>query len=80
MNNVYYVPLEGASNKSQDGTAGRFISDLADTIAARDGTSSTLGYFASGLGKTIHTVVGVDPVNSSQVFLSPVLVLGVGVN
>lgn len=71
MNNVYYVPLKvfvgATSSKPQNGTAGQFISELADTIAARSGTSSAFEYVASGLGKTIHGVVGVDPVNCSQV-------------
>lgn len=45
----------------------QFLSDIADTIAARDGTSSALGYVSSGLGAAIHNVVGVDPVNTQQV-------------
>jgi hypothetical protein len=45
----------------------QFLSDIADTIVARDGTSSTLDYVASGLGAAIHSVVGVDPINIQQV-------------
>lgn len=45
----------------------RLLSDLADTIAARDGTSSALDYVASGLGAVVHSVVGVDPINAQKV-------------
>lgn len=45
----------------------QFLSNLANTIAARDGTTSALDYVASGLGVVIHNVVGVDPINNQQV-------------
>lgn len=70
MNNVYYVPLkeplevthteanekENTPRNAQNGTAGQFSSDLADTVAARGD--------ASGLDKTIHNA---DPIKSDQV-------------
>ncbi|KAF8076076.1 hypothetical protein FPV67DRAFT_396535 [Lyophyllum atratum] len=44
----------------------QLVSDIADTVSARAGTSSALGYVASGIGAAIHNVVGVDPVNGDQ--------------
>ena len=43
------------------------LSDLASTIAARDGTSSALDYVASGLGAAMHGAVGMDPINTQKV-------------
>ena len=57
---------EQAPNASSTGLPQR-LSDIADTIAARDGTSSALGYVSSGLGAAIHNVVGIDPINTQQV-------------
>ncbi|KAF9452144.1 carbohydrate-binding module family 48 protein [Macrolepiota fuliginosa MF-IS2] len=79
LNNVHYVPVKeplevlptevtSENEKAQTETAGQLISYLADTIAARDGTSGALEYVTSGMGKTIQTVVGVDPINSRQVY------------
>lgn len=45
----------------------QMLADLANTIVARDGTSSTLEYVASGLGAAMHSVVGVDPINIQKV-------------
>lgn len=45
----------------------QMVSDFADTVAAREGTSSAFGYVASGLGAAIHSVVGIDPINIDQV-------------
>ena len=44
-----------------------FLSSLANTMSARQGTSSALGYVASGFGGVINTVIGVDPINAAQV-------------
>ncbi len=55
-----------APNASSTGLP-QILSDIADTIAARDGTSSALGYVSSGLGAAIHNVVGIDPINTQQV-------------
>ncbi|PPR02490.1 hypothetical protein CVT24_002039 [Panaeolus cyanescens] len=44
-----------------------FLSDLAGTIAARDGTTTALGYVASGIGAAVHNVVGVDPINTQKI-------------
>lgn len=49
------------------------LSDLASTIAARDGTSSALAYVASGLGAAMHSAVGIDPINIPKVSLSVLL-------
>ncbi|KDR83446.1 hypothetical protein GALMADRAFT_274896 [Galerina marginata CBS 339.88] len=49
------------------GTPLQLLADLASTIVARDGTSSALGYVASGLGAAMHSVVGVDPVNLQKI-------------
>lgn len=45
----------------------QLLSDLANTIVARDGASSALDYVASGLGAAMHGVVGVDPINIQKV-------------
>lgn len=45
----------------------QLLSDLANTIVARDGTSSALDYVASGLGAAMHGVVGMDPINIQKV-------------
>lgn len=57
------------SEKRLSTTAGQFVKDLKDTITAREGTSSALGYVVSGLGETVRSVVGVDPINANQVRL-----------
>jgi hypothetical protein len=41
------------------------LSDIASTV--RDGTSSALGYMASGLGGVVNSFVGIDPINAGQV-------------
>lgn len=43
------------------------LSDIPSTVIARDGTSSTLGYVASGLGGVVNNFVGIDPINTGQV-------------
>lgn len=48
----------------------QLLSDLASTIVARHGTSSALGYVASGLGAAMHSAVGIDPINIPKVSLS----------
>jgi hypothetical protein len=45
----------------------QIVADLAETVAAREGTTSALNYVASGLGAAIHNVVGIDPINAEQV-------------
>lgn len=45
----------------------QLLSDLANTIVARDGTSSALDYVTSGLGAAMHGVVGMDPINTQKV-------------
>jgi Glycogen recognition site of AMP-activated protein kinase len=47
----------------------QIVADLANTVAAREGTTSALSYVASGLGAAIHSVVGYDPVNAEQVII-----------
>jgi len=49
------------------GTTFQLVSDLASTIAAREGTTSTFDYVASGLGAAIHGVVGIDPINADKI-------------
>lgn len=43
------------------------LKDLVDTIAAHEGTSTTLGYVASALGGAVQGVVGIDPINAEKV-------------
>ncbi|KAJ7162533.1 hypothetical protein C8R43DRAFT_298545 [Mycena crocata] len=43
------------------------VADFADTVAARDGTSSALGYVTSALGAVIHSQIGVDPINGEKI-------------
>lgn len=45
----------------------QLVSDLASTIAAADGTTSTYDYVTSGLGAAIQGVVGIDPINADKV-------------
>lgn len=45
----------------------QLVSDLAAIMAATDGTSSALGYVASGVGAAIQGVIGLDPINPDQV-------------
>ena len=45
----------------------QLVSSLASTMVARQGTSSALGYVASGIGAVINNVIGVDPINAGQV-------------
>ena len=47
----------------------QIIADMADAVAAREGTTSALNYLASGLGAAIHGVVGIDPINAEQVII-----------
>lgn len=58
------------AHKVQAANGTGFLSDLASIIAARDGTSSAIGYVASGLGAAMHSVVGVDPINIQKVRFS----------
>ncbi|KAG6831885.1 hypothetical protein H0H92_007002 [Tricholoma furcatifolium] len=83
INNMYTAPpqpepesaLNGNGKHAPDpapvisttGTFPQLVAHLADTVVAREGTSSALGYVASGLGAAIHNVVGVDPVNAGQI-------------
>jgi len=41
--------------------------NLANTVVASEGTSSALGYVASGVGAVINHLLGVDPINAGQV-------------
>jgi Glycogen recognition site of AMP-activated protein kinase len=45
----------------------QIVADMADTVSAREGTTSAFNYVASGLGAVIHSVVGYDPINAGQV-------------
>jgi len=56
-----------APSEGQGAGIPQLLSDFASTIAARDGTSSALEYVASGIGAAVHSVVGVDPINSQKV-------------
>jgi len=47
------------------------VSDIASTVAARDGTMSAVGYVTSAIGAVIQNVVGIDPVNSDKIASSP---------
>ena len=47
----------------------QIVADMADTVAALEGTTSALDYVASGLGAAIHGVVGIDPINAEQVII-----------
>jgi hypothetical protein len=46
----------------------QLVSDFADTVAAREGTTSALDYVTSGFGAALGNVVGLDPINAGQVF------------
>lgn len=48
-------------------TISQLASDFVDTIVARDGTSSALGYVTSALGAAIQSQIGVDPINGEKV-------------
>ncbi|KAJ6627524.1 hypothetical protein B0H10DRAFT_2289343, partial [Mycena sp. CBHHK59/15] len=48
-------------------TLSQLASDFANTVAARDGTSSTLGYVTSALGAVIQSQIGVDPLNADKI-------------
>ncbi|KAK1228886.1 Cruciform DNA binding protein [Marasmius sp. AFHP31] len=43
------------------------LSELKQTVVAAEGTSSTLGYLASGVGAAIKGVFGVDPINADKI-------------
>ncbi|KAJ6510135.1 hypothetical protein C8R47DRAFT_1096764 [Mycena vitilis] len=45
------------------------VSDFVDTVAARDGTSSALGYVASAFGAAVQSQFGVDPINADKIAL-----------
>lgn len=45
----------------------QLVSDLATSIAAREGTTSAFGYVASGVGAAMKGVIGVDPINPDPV-------------
>lgn len=55
------------SNSTTGSTFVKAVSSIVDTVSARNGTSSTLGYVASGIGAAVYSVVGIDPVNAQQV-------------
>lgn len=62
--------IAGAGLKTSDTQTSGFpqlLSDLANTIAARDGTSSALAYVTSGFGAAMHSAVGVDPINMPKI-------------
>ncbi|KAJ7667698.1 hypothetical protein DFH06DRAFT_962718, partial [Mycena polygramma] len=50
-------------------TFSQLASDFVDTVAARDGTSSALGYVASAFGAAIQSQIGVDPINADKIAL-----------
>ena len=60
----------GALNALDPSGFAHLLSDLASTIAARDGTSSALAYVASGLGAAMHSAIGIDHINIPKVSLS----------
>ncbi|KAG6899768.1 hypothetical protein C0993_006994 [Termitomyces sp. T159_Od127] len=75
INNMYIAPPQPDDNgkpasAGAPGDAPRDTSQLvahfADTITAREGTSSTLDYVASGFGAAVNSIVGVDPINAEQ--------------
>ncbi|KAJ7179423.1 hypothetical protein C8R46DRAFT_640182 [Mycena filopes] len=53
------IPETGATLSSM-------ASDFVDTVAARDGTTSALGYVTSALGAAIQSQIGVDPINGTK--------------
>ncbi|KAF8803785.1 hypothetical protein BYT27DRAFT_7031534, partial [Phlegmacium glaucopus] len=60
--------IEANNHKTNgDTVTSGFLADLANTIAARDGTSSALTYVASGLGAAMHSAVGIDPINIPKI-------------
>lgn len=65
------VTGEDQTPAPEDATFSQFASDLVDTIVARDGTSSALGYVASAVGAAIQSQIGVDPINSAKVSFLP---------
>ncbi|KAH0587202.1 hypothetical protein J132_11185 [Termitomyces sp. J132] len=76
INNMYIAPPQpenepkGNDNPAPSDNIGslpQFAAHLADTVVAREGTSSALEYVASGFGVALNTVVGVDPVNPEQI-------------
>ncbi|KAL0949123.1 hypothetical protein HGRIS_009207 [Hohenbuehelia grisea] len=54
---------------SDDSDRRSFVADIADTIAAREGASTPIGYVVSGIGAAIGSVVGVDPINGAHIAL-----------
>ncbi|KAF7301548.1 p-loop containing nucleoside triphosphate hydrolase protein [Mycena indigotica] len=75
LNNVYQAPPKPESSQTKDTTSetttngsslGQVVSDLAETVVARDGTTSVLDYVASGLGAAVQSAIGVDPINGSK--------------
>ncbi|GAV99458.1 carbohydrate-binding module family 48 partial [Lentinula edodes] len=78
VNNVHTAPEKPLAPHS-NGTleepkpASEPAADLAAIMAATDGTSSALGYVASGVGAAIQGVIGLDPINPDQMSVkSPV--------
>lgn len=61
------APKDRHIDETLGATFPQLVTDFADTIAARDGASTTLEYVASGLGAAIQSFVGVDPINPDKV-------------
>lgn len=59
------VPVNGDVKNKVDQSTG--LSDLVNTVAARDGATSAVNYVTSGVGAAVQAVLGVDPVNSAKV-------------
>ncbi|KAJ3797505.1 hypothetical protein GGU11DRAFT_68750 [Lentinula aff. detonsa] len=79
VNNVYLTPEKLSEAPRTNGIleesklSSENAVDLATIIAATDGTSSALGYVASGVGAAIQGVIGIDPINPDQMSVkSPV--------
>ncbi|TFK43257.1 hypothetical protein BDQ12DRAFT_709079 [Crucibulum laeve] len=49
----------------------QFLSGIANTVVAADGTSSALGYVTSGLGVAVQNIIGIDPINSDPIAVPP---------
>ncbi|KAG6849225.1 hypothetical protein H0H93_010347 [Arthromyces matolae] len=80
VNNMYTAPPQPESTLNGSGKPApeqaptttsanlpQLVAHFADTIMAREGTTSALGYVASGIGAALNTVVGVDPINAEQI-------------
>ncbi|KAJ7507451.1 hypothetical protein B0H11DRAFT_1967129 [Mycena galericulata] len=58
--------VTGEAAAQAGATFSQLASDFVDTVVARDGTTSALGYVTSALGATIQSQIGVDPINGEK--------------